>query len=198
MRTVAMGACAFVVLLGLSTERADAGWRLDLQAGAFVPTSNVEFQRHGVEVDSGLGAGMSFVVGGGYGLGDWVELTAQLQAAGTADIYGDDNAGVVSFTPGARVFLLPTGHRFRPWLGGQLGWYRVNGTFNEDFIFNNRDDDVSRTDDSFGINVGGGFDVALNRRVSLGLDVRYHNAFYALRGFEFVTTNFNVGIHFGA
>jgi outer membrane autotransporter protein len=73
----------------------------------------------------------------------------------------------------------------------------VDGSFNNDFLFNDLDDDVDRTDDSFGINVGGGFDFAINRRMSLGLDFRYHNAFDALNGFEFLTTNVNVGIHFG-
>jgi opacity protein-like surface antigen len=53
---------------------------------------------------------------------------------------------------------------------------RVDGSFNNDFLFNDLDDDVDRTDDSFGINVGGGFDFAIIRRVSLGLDFRYHNA----------------------
>jgi hypothetical protein len=197
MRRIVVEACLAVVLLAFATERVDAGWRLDLQLGAFVPTSDVEFQSSVVDVDSGVGAGMSFVVGGGYGLGDWVELTAQLQAAGTANIYDEDNVGVLSFTPGARVFLLPAEQPIRPWLGGQLGWYQVDGDFNDEFIFDDPDDDVGRTDDSFGINVGGGADFRINRRVSLGLDIRYHNAFDALRGFEFVTANFNVGIHFG-
>jgi opacity protein-like surface antigen len=186
-----------IALLALATARAEAGWRLDLQIGAFVPTSDVEFDHRSIDVDADLGAGMSFVIGGGYGLGDWVELTTQFQVAGTTDIFDEDSAGVLSFTPGARVFLVPAPKRFRPWLGGQIGWYRVDGSFNNEFLFNNRDDDVDRTDDSFGINVGGGFDCAINQRVSLGLDVRYHNAFDALDGFEFVTTNVNVGIHFG-
>ena len=185
------------LMLTFASARADAGWRLDVQAGAIVPTNDVEFHSRNADIDTRLDAGLSIVVGGGFELGDWIELTAQLQTAGTADIFDENSAGVISFTPGARFFVLPRGSLFRPWLGGGLGWYRVSGDFNRDFLFNFRDDDVSRTDDSFGINVGGGVDWRITHRVSLGLDIRYHNAFDALNGFEFVTTNFNVGIHFG-
>ena len=195
-RTI-LAVCLGGALLAMVSAPASAGWRLDAQAGAIVPTSDTEFHSRGVDIDTRLDVGLSLVVGGGYELGDWIELTAQLQAAGTADIFDEDSAGVLSFTPGARAFLLPRGRLFRPWLGGQLGWYRVGGDFNRDFIFNDRDDDVSRTDDSFGINVGTGVDWRITHRVSLGLDIRYHNAFDALNGFEFVTTNVNVGIHFG-
>jgi len=93
----------------------------------------------------------------------------------------------------------------RPWLGGQLGWYRVDGEFDGYSIDDDEDralvfdlnDDVRRTDDSFGINLGGGIDVPINQRVSLGIDVRYHNAFNAFDDFEFVTTMLNVSIWFG-
>jgi hypothetical protein len=34
--------------------------------------------------------------------------------------------------------------------------------------------------------------------VSLGADVRYHDAFDAFNGLQFVTTMVNVGIHFGS
>jgi opacity protein-like surface antigen len=196
MRAVSEICLAFAVL-AFAAAPADAGWRLDVQAGAIVPTSDVEFDSRNAEIDTRLDAGLSIVVGGGYELGDWIELIAQLQTAGTADLYDENSAGVISFTPGARFFFLPRGSLFRPWLGGGLGWYHVSGDFNRDFIFNFRDDDVSRTDDSFGINVGTGVDWRITHRVSLGLDIRYHNAFDALDGFEFVTTNFNVGIHFG-
>jgi opacity protein-like surface antigen len=196
MQRIAVAALA-ILLLTFATGSADAGWRLDVQAGAIVPINDVEFETRGFEVDTRLDAGLSLVVGGGYELGDWIELTTQLQTAGTADIFDEDSAGVISFTPGARFFFLPRGNLFRPWLGVGLGWYHVGADFNRDFIFNSRDDDVDRSDDSFGINVGGGVDWRITQRVSLGLDIRYHNAFDALNGFEFVTTNFNVGIHFG-
>jgi opacity protein-like surface antigen len=197
MRTGLKVAHVIAIALVLLTARAEAGWRLDVQAGAFVPTSDVDLRSSRVDVDADLGAGLSLVVGGGYELGDWVELTAQFQTAGTTELFAEDSAGLLSFTPGARVFFLPRERRIRPWIGSQIGWYRVRGEFNDEFLFDDPDDDVSRTDDSFGINAGGGFDVRVTRRVSLGLDIRYHNAFDALDGFEFVTTNFNVGIHFG-
>ena len=55
----------------------------------------------------------------------------------------------------------------------------------------------AREDDAFGLNLGGGFDVPVTDLVSLGLDLRYHNAFDALGGLQFITTMLNVGFHFG-
>ena len=54
---------------------------------------------------------------------------------------------------------------------------------------------VNQVDDGFGINVGGGLDFTVMRRVSLGLDMRYHNALTVLGGFDFVTALMDVGIH---
>ncbi len=180
--------------MALGAAHADAGWRLDLQAGGFIPVQHVKYRDDGTKINEGIGGGGAFVVGGAYGLGDWVELTAQLQAATNFDSY-DNTVGVVSFTPGARVFLLPKDRRVRPWLGGQVGWYHLDGNF--DYEVFGGDYEAEESDDSFGLNVGGGVDFRINHRVSLGLDVRYHNAFDALDGFQFLTTCFNVGIHFG-
>jgi len=54
---------------------------------------------------------------------------------------------------------------------------------------------VNQVDDGFGMNVGGGLDFTVTRRVSLGLDMRYHNALTVLGGFDFVTALIDVGIH---
>jgi len=48
----------------------------------------------------------------------------------------------------------------------------------------------------FGINVGGGVDVAVTRWLSLGLDLRYHNALTVLGGFDFLTTLLDVSLRF--
>lgn len=182
-----------VVLTTLALERAEAQWHLDLQAGAFIPASDIELFDGFDDFDGDVDTGGAFVVGGGYRLGRWVDFTSQLQTATNFDLY-DDNVDVYSFTIGGRVFPLSTAYRFRPWLGAQIGWYRVDA--NVDAFFDD-DDDFSEGDDSFGLNAGGGFDIPINHRVSLGLDVRYHNAFDAFQGFEFVTTMFNVSIWFG-
>ena len=92
---------------------------------------------------------------------------------------------------------LPDG-RVRPWLVGQVGWYRASGSVSDCYLFCGGDDEhKSREDDAFGLNVGAGVDVAVTDLVSLGLDVRYHDAFDALGGLQFVTTMLNVGFHFG-
>ena len=56
--------------------------------------------------------------------------------------------------------------------------------------------DGDEVDDGFGINVGGGVDLAVTRWLSLGLDLRYHNALTVLGGFDFVTTLFDVSFRF--
>lgn len=186
-----------LAMMAVHAGVAAAQWRLDLEGGAFIPVSRVEFREGNTEIDAGLGTGAAFAVGGAYGLADWVDLTAQFQVASTLGLFDDHNVDVFSITPGARVFVLPATYRFRPWLGGQIGWYLVDGQFHNAFLFDEDADDVDKSENSFGLNVGGGFDFAINHRVSLGIDVRYHNAFDALGGFQFVTTMVNVGIHFG-
>ena len=181
---------ATVLVLMLARTAADAAWRIDAEGGAFVPVDSVSFDAGGDSFDVDVATGGSFAVGGGYGLGDWVDLTAHAQGNFSGVEALLNSLDVYSVTAGARVYLLPP-QRFRLWLVGEIGWYHADADI--DAIFST----VSQSDDSFGLNVGGGFDVAINPRVSLGLDVRYHNAFEALNGLQFVTTMFNVGIHFG-
>ncbi len=78
----------------------------------------VELQRDGVDVDLELGTGAALVLGGGYGLNSWLDLTSQLQGASTFELF-DDNANVISLTGGARVFPFPSLERVRPWVGAQ-------------------------------------------------------------------------------
>ena len=91
--------------------------------------------------------------------------------------------------------MLPEGP-VQPWLVGQIGWYRASGSV-EDCLFFCDGDEQKRDDNAFGFNVGGGVDVPVTDLVSLGVDVRYHNAFDALDGLQFVTTMLDVGFHFG-
>jgi len=55
---------------------------------------------------------------------------------------------------------------------------------------------VNQVDDGFDVNVGGGVDFAVRRWLSLGVDLRYHNALTVLGGFDFVTALVDVGVHF--
>lgn len=160
-----------------------ARWRIDGEGGLFVPTGDIDPGGRSLDAD----VGGSFAAGGGFSPVDFVDLTAHFQA-NFSDLDSDlDFLEVYSFTTGGRFYLMPPG-RFRPWLMGEIGWYRARA----DALF---EDEV--TDDSFGLNAGGGFDVFVHRIVSLGADVRYHNAFDAFDGVEFVSILFNVGVHLG-
>jgi hypothetical protein len=178
------------LVLSLTASTAQARWRIDAAGGVFTPIGDVTIAEGGDSADIGIDVGGSFAVGGGYGLGDWADVTAHFQGnfAGLSAV--GTSLDVFSFTAGGRAYLLPP-QRFRPWLATEIGWYRADAGAN--LIFSS----VNESEDSFGLNAGAGFDVALNQRVSLGLDVRYHNAFDALGGVQFVTSMFNVGIHFG-
>lgn len=180
-----------------STAPASAQWHVDIQAGAFIPISDIEFRDNGFAYDLDVDAGGAFTIGGGYALDQWVDFAAQFQTATNFDVY-DAGVNVYSFTVGGRFFPLPMTTRVRPWLGAQIGWYHVDAyTDDFDFFDDDFDDDEHDGDDSFGLNVGGGIDFPINHRVSLGFDVRYHNAFDAFQGFEYVATMFNVSIWFG-
>jgi len=183
-----------VLLTAVVASRAngDPGWRIDAAGGAIVGAGKVKVSEGGDSGQFDIVPGGSFAVGGGYGLGNWVDLTTHFQSSFTGfDVIASQSLDVYSLTAGGRVYLLPPG-RVRPWLASELGWYRADGEVGGLFL-----PTIHQSDDSFGLNAGGGVDVNVNRRVSLGVDVRYHDAFDALNGLQFVTTMFNVGIHLG-
>lgn len=129
-------------------------------------------------------------IGGAYVVNDWVDVTTHFQASFSGLQGLGESLAVYSFTSGGRVFLLPP-QRVRPWVAAEIGWCR--GDAEVDTIFAGS---FNQIDDTFGLNAGAGCDVAINQRVSLGVDIRYHNAFDAFDGLQFLTTMFNVGIHF--
>jgi opacity protein-like surface antigen len=194
-RTTRILVAIAVIVPLLQAARASASWRIDVEGGAFIPVGDFDVESRigdagDVSVDFDVGPG--FAVGGGYAPLRWFEIAAHVHYGyADTDTFLSDNVEVFSFTAGGRVFPFPW-ERVRPFGIFELGWYRaeVDGG-----IFSSIRAD--QTDDSFGINIGGGADFMINRRVSLGADVRYHNAFDAFEGFDFVTTMFNVGIHFG-
>jgi hypothetical protein len=182
---------ALVVGLLLAPAAGAARWRIDAGGGGFAPLAAGEFRASGVDFDVDVDAGGSFALGGGWGLGDWVDLGGRFQGSFAGLHVLGASLDVFSVTAGPRVYLAPRAWPFRPWLTTEIGWYRAQAEFDALFFR------VSERDDSFGLNAGGGFDVAVHRRISLGVDVRYHNAFDALGGIDFVTALLNVGIHFG-
>jgi len=163
-------------------------------------------------------SGGSYAVGVGYALTERLELTGHFHQSfpgyeprtlGVRFATGEPtfrvpvtkaDLEILSATVGARFYLLPSTWRARPWLVSQLGWYRATLELRaplcggpESSCTNGDGDEV---DDGFGINVGGGVDLAVTRWLSLGLDLRYHNALTVLGGFDFVTTLFDVSFRF--
>lgn len=186
------GAIGLVVLLLLSAP-AEGRWRIDVEGGAIVPVSGVTLKGDETDVSTDFDVGGSFAAGGGYSLNDYVEVGGQLQGSFSGiDLgFASDTVEVYSLTAGPRLYLLPGTYPFRPWVVGQIGWYRASaeaGAFGAQ---------VGNTEDAFGANVGGGFDVPIVPLVSLGIDVRYHRPVDVFDGFSFVTTMLNVGLHFG-
>ena len=171
---------------------AEAGWRLDMEGGAFVPVADVDGPGGlSADFDEGLALG----VGGGYAPLPWFEVLSHFQG-GFSDA-GDAFADTLSFTAwtfGARVLPFPW-YWVKPWAIFELGWYHVDVDLDQGSFFHHHDS--NRDDDSFGINVGGGIDFRINDRVSIGPDVRYHDAFDAFGGVDFVTAVVNVSLHFG-
>lgn len=184
MNKLLIPSVCLVVLL--ATNASEARWRIDAEVGAMVGTQYVQFRDDDTSVQL-KPIGPSVALGGGYGLGDWVDVTAHYQ--GSFGVSGDID--VNSITAGGRVYLMPAG-RIRPWVTSEIGWYHGHAVSASILS-----DDIAETADAFGLNAGGGLDVFLNRRVSLGVDVRYHDAFDAFdSGLQFVTTMCNVGVHF--
>lgn len=183
---------AVIIAALIHCSSAFASWRIDVEGGAFIPAGDFDAKGRGDKIALDFDVGPGFAVGGAYAPLRWLEVAAHMHYGyANNDTFLADSVEVFSFTAGGRVFPFPW-ERVRPFGTFELGWYRaqVDGG-----LFSSVRDD--QTDDSFGINVGGGADFMINRRVSLGADVRYHNAVDAFEGIDFVTTMFNVGIHFG-
>ena len=191
MRSIARLAL-LIVMWTCGPEAALATWRLDMEGGAFFPVSDVEGPQGNFSAD--FDPGFTLGVGGGYAPLHWLEILSHMQG-GYSDA-GDAFADTLSFTSwtfGARVLPFPW-YWVNPWGIFELGWYHVDADIDDDF-FGHHDSDAD--DDSFGINVGGGIDFRITDFVSIGPDVRYHNAFDAFDGVDFVTAVVNVSLHFG-
>jgi hypothetical protein len=189
---VALGIILVTSSIAWLASPAEARWRLDLEGGAMVEASDVDVETGGGQASLDFDAGPAFAVGAGYELLRWLELDSHFQG-GFANVDGllADQLSFIAFTFGGRLFPFPW-QRVRPWAGFEMGWYHMEV---EDGLFSSTKSNQNQ--DSFGINVGGGLDVPVGSRVSLGVDVRYHNAFDAFEGVDFVTTLFNVAIWFG-
>ena len=156
--------------------------------------TDIELETDGGDTsESDLDVGGSFAVGAGYAVHDWFDLTGRFQGnfAGIDIDISEDTLVALSATAGARFYPLRSGP-VRPWIGSELGWYWSEAEV--DLLFG---EEAKQSDHSFGINAGGGLDFPIGERVLMGVAVRYHNAFDALGGLEFISTHLRVGILFG-
>jgi len=205
---------------------ANAQWRVDVSGGALVDPSPVHLpvQRPaGARAIADFDDGGSYALGAAYAIGNHFELGGQFQHAlsrqahrlrlpggpfSTTTATANPALDVFSVTVGGRVHLLPPERRVRPWLVGQLGWYRATAEVDERTGPPSLSGCVphcplaglrlhhSGSDDGLGVNVGGGVDVALNQLISVGIDVRWHRLFNLLDHLSFLTTMASLSFHF--
>jgi hypothetical protein len=195
-------AIAMLLLSGLarpsaaSAVEATRPVRLEIEAGALVAGSDATVDIAGSNVSIDTGVGPAFAVGAGYALTDHLEVGGAFHAASTdAELFADD-VSYIALTPHLRYYPLGRAVIVRPWLAVAGGWYRADADLGSFSLFgSNQDDD--RADDGGGMNFGGGLDVPIGRRVSLGAALRYHQTLGVFDDPGFLTTMVNVGVYFG-
>jgi hypothetical protein len=149
-KAIQVSAVVLAARLSGVAAAADAHWRLDLEGGALAIASDVKpglsspfgFSCCAEASRSDFESGASYAVGVGYALSDRLEVAGHVHQSfpgyaprtlGVRFAVGQPtfrvpvtNAGleILSTTVGARFYLLPSTWRGRPWLAGELGWYR--------------------------------------------------------------------------
>jgi opacity protein-like surface antigen len=196
----------------LAQDEPSHRWRVELGGGAIVPLSNIHtedisFARLGV--NDSPDSGGTYSLGVGYSPLDYLEALVRFQhympsynpTRYNCVIHGAPCQGYVnsaslrvfSLSAGVRVRPLPPTARVRPWVGADVGWYRGDvsmqiGSLDHHVGVVGASPPRTQIDDGVGGSVGGGVDVRVIEHLSVGVDVRYHNAPNVLGGFAFVTT----------
>ncbi len=187
-------AAIFWIAIGVAgpVSPAVAQWRLQIEGGASILTDNLDLGADREQRNDNDEGGL-FAVLGGYRIADFVEVTAAVRGGFTPlDVGFLDSLDLVTLTAGTRLYPLGE-RRLRPYLGAEIGWYHAEVEIERFFS----SDDFDEEDDSFGVNAGGGIEFQINRLLSLGADIRYHNASDAFDGIELVSFLATVGFHFG-
>jgi len=198
MRHLAFTAATLAMLVAASVTvavEATRPFRLDVEGGALVAGSDVETDIGGssVSVDPDVGPALS--IGAGYALNDYFEVGGAFHAASSdGDLY-DSDVDYTAITAGLRCYPLGRAVVVRPWLSVAGGWYHAEADLNYISLFGPVDDD--RSENGGGLNFGGGLDVPIGRRVSVGGAVRYHQTFGIFDDPGFLTTMVNVAVYFG-
>jgi hypothetical protein len=169
--------------------------RLDIEGGALVAGSDVDVNINGGDVSLDTDVGPAFSFGAGYARIDQLEVGGAFHAASTDGELFDSDVDYTAVTAGLRYYPLGRAVVVRPWLQVAGGWYRAEADFDTITIGTSSDDD--RAENGGGMNFGGGFDVPIGRRVSVGGDLRYHQTFGVFDDPGFLTTMVNVAVYFG-
>jgi hypothetical protein len=173
--------------------------QVGLRGGGLATSSDLALP----DASLGVGGGSSYSVEAGWLLGERWEVGLRWQQVfASLDLDDDSVTGseldVNALSAGARYFPFAHRHRFRPWVAGHVGWYRADGAVDQRLpgvpVRGGPAPEVSieRQGDTMGFNVGGGLDVEIAERVSIGLELRYH--YTAELGF--LTPLVGVGIRF--
>lgn len=170
--------------------------RLDIEGGALVAGSDVEVDFGGRDVSLDTDVGPALAFGVGYALIDHLEVGGTFHAASTGGDLFDSDVDYIALAAGLRYYPLGRAVIVRPWLQAAGGWYRAEADLNTITIFGTSSDD-DRADNGGGVNFGGGFDVPIGRRVSIGGDLRYHQTLGVFDDPGFLTTMVNVAVYFG-
>jgi hypothetical protein len=176
----ALGAAMCAGALSIGARRAHGQLHVGLSGGALVPASDLSLP----DASLGVGAGSSYAVETGWLLGKRLELGLRWQQVfASLDLDDDSVTGtaldVGALTAGARFFVLGTEESLRPWVALHVGWYHADGAVDQVSGVPARgrpapEVSTERRGDTMGLNVGGGLDVEIAERLSVGLELRYH------------------------
>lgn len=183
---------AVAAAIGIAAASAHGGVRLDFEGGAALGTSDTTVGQGPASHRTRSRTGGSYTIGVATDVNQYLDVGGQFQQA-VATTFVDEGVNLLSVTAGPRVYPLGRDHRVRPWLTGQVGWYHGSATYQPLFSGNSQ----SRSDDGFGFNAGAGLDVQVTPRVSVGTDLRYHQAVGVLDGIHQFTPMVNVAYTFG-
>jgi hypothetical protein len=168
-------------------------FRIDLTPGVLAAGSDVSFTEDGVRRTADTSVGPAIRLGGGYKLTEHFDLSASAQGANTSGEFFGRRVGYTGITGGTRFYPLGRDTRVRPWLVGEAGWYHAHSRF--DFVIGSVSE---RSADGGGLNVGTGFDVPIGRHFSVGFDTRWNQTLGLFNDPGYLTTNANLGFHFGS
>jgi len=170
--------CCGFLILGTGMAFANSPWTISLNPGYALPQEDSkDVLKNGLAID---GAGE-------YRVDEWLSLGLETgasfhKAGGTLNGFSfssDIHDQFIHVTPYVKVgntLYLPV-VRVRPYLFVGAGYYHVSNSAGSVSILGTSYPVSGSSDDFSGMNVGGGFDILLTDRFSIGPIVHYHQVF---------------------